>query len=1058
MASAPADPEPREAEPGLLRSPPLVARARLRLPGLGDGGLRRALTDRIKGVEPLARRLPRALGHLPRTILAPGMLPRPPLFWWPPPAGHGGPSGSLSSAEAPPSPPALRPASSPAARGSTGSLRASGVASLRRSPAPLGGAVASGSFYASAPVAAARRHRVAGVGDPVVRRRLSGAPSRSPSPKRGRPTARPASPRRPVSNRRSASPRVSTPGGAASLVEEAPGVPLSSVSPAVTPGTSPSSARAPRQAPGTSPVPSHSVVHNPLPAARRRPLPNAASLPPGRLQRSQPRSLHRALRPPAALGLAGPPGAPASPGTLLRFLTTATPAPAAPRIPTPASTAPTTPTTRPAGSGSHRARQGPAPLLASSPVDGTGTTRLRQTAPSAKPTGSPTSSARGSRPPGAAGANLPARTAPAGTLQRLLTTATPVPARPATPASAVPTTPTTRGPASAGPHDARRDPPPLPAGSPVDRATRSSLPGTGPRVGPSRLPTSPAPSHQPRPRPTGAASLPRHGPVLPRFWVQNPVVRRHPWLSPASPTPGRLQRSQSFRSPGSRPPAAAALADLAATAARGGILRRSLTTVPADPATRAATPVSAVRTTPTANRPASARLHPVRGGPAPFRGPTAVDTAARSPLPGSGPRVTARSSSPSRASVHQACSVPAFWPQGTGGSHGRLGPDVGTGGGSAFRGPVPDKVHGARRRWTPLPAPSFVEGADHRWSPGTAGVTPDSQGVQGQPVVRRRSPAPDRAQPRAPSTGGLGQAPPPLPLVGPSKLPLGTRRAPTVPPAPATAAPGGHSLLRSFSPVRPMGSSGHPPVRRQTLRAPGGPARVIGASPEHDSPSLFGVGGDAPVRRNRRLDRRMPGIQPRTSAPPPRSWTPGRRHQASSPGSSRHRRPPPPAPAPTAATPSSAASAVAKVAVATLPVGGAMALAGTLQRSLAAVATPTPTSPTSPAGPRGSKSTGLAAPAVHAPPHPGAVPPAVQRRGGGSAPQSWSAERPPVTLMPGSVGDPAEPTTTSSVTQATSRPAESNDLGHLVDRVVEALEDRVLEELERRGGRFLGAF
>lgn len=60
--------------------------------------------------------------------------------------------------------------------------------------------------------------------------------------------------------------------------------------------------------------------------------------------------------------------------------------------------------------------------------------------------------------------------------------------------------------------------------------------------------------------------------------------------------------------------------------------------------------------------------------------------------------------------------------------------------------------------------------------------------------------------------------------------------------------------------------------------------------------------------------------------------------------------------------------------------------------------------------------------------------------------------------MPGSVGDPAEPNTTSSATQATSRPAESNDLGHLVDRVVEALEDRVLEELERRGGRFLGAF
>ena len=61
--------------------------------------------------------------------------------------------------------------------------------------------------------------------------------------------------------------------------------------------------------------------------------------------------------------------------------------------------------------------------------------------------------------------------------------------------------------------------------------------------------------------------------------------------------------------------------------------------------------------------------------------------------------------------------------------------------------------------------------------------------------------------------------------------------------------------------------------------------------------------------------------------------------------------------------------------------------------------------------------------------------------------------------MPGPVSDPADPTTTGSTTQATSRPAESSkDLDHLVDRVVEALEDRVLEELERRGGRFLGAF
>jgi hypothetical protein len=49
-------------------------------------------------------------------------------------------------------------------------------------------------------------------------------------------------------------------------------------------------------------------------------------------------------------------------------------------------------------------------------------------------------------------------------------------------------------------------------------------------------------------------------------------------------------------------------------------------------------------------------------------------------------------------------------------------------------------------------------------------------------------------------------------------------------------------------------------------------------------------------------------------------------------------------------------------------------------------------------------------------------------------------------------------TTTASAGGASGKHTDSDGMARLVDQVVEALEERVLGELERRGGRFLGAF
>ena len=138
--------------------------------------------------------------------------------------------------------------------------------------------------------------------------------------------------------------------------------------------------------------------------------------------------------------------------------------------------------------------------------------------------------------------------------------------------------------------------------------------------------------------------------------------------------------------------------------------------------------------------------------------------------------------------------------------------------------------------------------------------------------------------------------------------------------------------------------------------------------------------------------------------------------------------------------------------VAGLPVGGAMALAGRLQR--AAVATTVP--PVVGSSEPGTAAAGPAAVAAHRSGAKATVGvPSVQRRRGPTLDDRASV--PPLPPVPGPAGP--EPATAAAPSRRNGHEAEHGDgLDHLVDRVVEALEDRVLGELERRGGRFLGAF
>ncbi|HEV2070039.1 MAG TPA: hypothetical protein VGR26_09620 [Acidimicrobiales bacterium] len=138
--------------------------------------------------------------------------------------------------------------------------------------------------------------------------------------------------------------------------------------------------------------------------------------------------------------------------------------------------------------------------------------------------------------------------------------------------------------------------------------------------------------------------------------------------------------------------------------------------------------------------------------------------------------------------------------------------------------------------------------------------------------------------------------------------------------------------------------------------------------------------------------------------------------------------------------------------VAGLPVGGAMALAGRLQR--AAVATTVP--PVVPSSEPGTAAAGSPAVGAH---RSGAKAtagvPSVQRRSGLTLDDRASV--PPLPAVAGPARP--EPATAVTPTRSGGQEAQNGDgLDHLVDRVVEALEDRVLGELERRGGRFLGAF
>ena len=104
MASAPADPDGDRRVPPLRRAGPLAQPSRLRLPRAGRGGLPGVMTERLAAIGSLRCGLQRALGYLPRSLVAASMVPRPPVAWWPTAGDH--PDRSQGSMTAAPSSPA----------------------------------------------------------------------------------------------------------------------------------------------------------------------------------------------------------------------------------------------------------------------------------------------------------------------------------------------------------------------------------------------------------------------------------------------------------------------------------------------------------------------------------------------------------------------------------------------------------------------------------------------------------------------------------------------------------------------------------------------------------------------------------------------------------------------------------------------------------------------------------------------------------------------------------------------------------------------------------------
>lgn len=153
-----------------------------------------------------------------------------------------------------------------------------------------------------------------------------------------------------------------------------------------------------------------------------------------------------------------------------------------------------------------------------------------------------------------------------------------------------------------------------------------------------------------------------------------------------------------------------------------------------------------------------------------------------------------------------------------------------------------------------------------------------------------------------------------------------------------------------------------------------------------------------------------------------------------------------------------------------------MALAGMLPRSLATTpAAPAATPATGTGAAAGTRTTAggppfTSASTTRSPSAPHCAPtsptgsrataaaPRVQRRAQAPPPQSWVADRGVPAPIPALAANQGEAPASSSAPPARGVSRRGDDLEHLVEQVVEALEERVLGELERRGGRFLGAF